>query len=60
LIQLIARQKADAIEKFQKMSEWKVQWVIENPGRQWTSSFNPIIESDSEWYGRYYKKAFSR
>jgi len=31
-----------------------VQWIIDNPGRQWTSSINPIIAHPSDWYGRYY------
>jgi len=34
-----------------KASMKGVQWIIENPQRQWTSSINPIIEHPSEWYG---------
>jgi hypothetical protein len=33
-----------------------IEWITENPGRQWTASFNPIIEDPSEWYGKYHKK----
>jgi hypothetical protein len=33
-----------------------IKWITENPGRQWTASFNPIIEDPSEWYGKYHKK----
>jgi hypothetical protein len=32
-----------------------IVWITENPGRQWTSSINPIIEHPSMWYGEYYK-----
>ncbi len=32
----------------------KITWKTENPGTQLTSSFNPIIEEESLWYGKYY------
>lgn len=31
-----------------------IKWITENPGRQWTSSINPIIENPREWYGKRY------
>lgn len=33
---------------------YPLQWMITNPGTQITSSFNPIIEDQSKWYGDYY------
>lgn len=32
-----------------------IKWITKNPGRQWTSSINPIIEDPREWYGDKYK-----
>lgn len=31
-------------------------WMTHNAMTQLTSSFNPIIEDDEKWYGKYYKK----
>lgn len=31
-----------------------VEWITENPGRQWTASFNPIIADPRDWYGEFY------
>jgi len=31
-----------------------VKWITQNPGRQWTSSINPIIADPREWYGKHY------
>lgn len=31
-----------------------IKWVTQNPGRQWTSSINPIISDPREWYGKHY------
>ena len=31
-----------------------IKWLTQNPGRQWTSSINPIIEDPREWYGKHY------
>ena len=31
-----------------------IKWITQNPGRQWTSSFNPIIADPREWYGKHY------
>jgi hypothetical protein len=28
----------------------EIKWITENPGRQWTSSINPIIADPREWY----------
>jgi hypothetical protein len=34
-------------------------WVKLNPGTQLSGSFNPIIEDENAWYGKYYKKRSS-
>ena len=31
-----------------------VSWIRANPGRQWTSSINPIMEHPRDWYGERY------
>ncbi len=31
-----------------------IKWRTDNPGSQLTSSFNPIFEDQSTWYGKYY------
>ena len=31
-----------------------IKWITENPGRQWTSSINPIVADPREWYGENY------
>jgi hypothetical protein len=31
-----------------------IKWMTQNPGRQWTSSINPIIADPREWYGENY------
>lgn len=31
-----------------------IKWITHNPGRQWTSSINPIISDPREWYGKHY------
>ena len=31
-----------------------IKWITKNPGRQWTSSINPIIEDPRIWYGDKY------
>ena len=57
--ELMERQKSLADQKLNvmlKQDHSKIQWITENPGTQLTSSFNPIIEQESLWYGnRYYK-----
>jgi len=32
-----------------------LNWMIENPGKQFTSSFNPVFSNPQEWYGNYIK-----
>lgn len=32
-----------------------VKWITENPGRQWTSSINPIFKNPRDFYGECYK-----
>ncbi len=31
-----------------------IEWIRENPGRQWTSSLNPIMEHPQKWYETMY------
>lgn len=31
-----------------------IKWITQNPGRQWTSSINPIVENPRLWYGDKY------
>lgn len=31
-----------------------IKWITENPGRQWTSSINPIVADPRDWYGQHY------
>jgi hypothetical protein len=31
-----------------------IKWITENPGRQWTSSINPIFKNPRDWYGKHY------
>lgn len=31
-----------------------IKWITTNPGRQWTSSLNPVYEDPREWYGKHY------
>ena len=35
-----------------------VKWMTENPGSQWTSSFQPMFTSPKEYYGEWYKPFF--
>ena len=31
-----------------------IKWITKNPGRQWTSSNNPIVANPRDWYGEKY------
>jgi hypothetical protein len=31
-----------------------IKWMTQDPGRQWTSSINPIIANPRDWYGKHY------
>jgi len=31
-----------------------IKWITQDPGRQWTSSINPIMENPREFYGKFY------
>ena len=31
-----------------------IKWITKNPGRQWTSSNNPIVANPRDWYGERY------
>jgi hypothetical protein len=32
-----------------------IRWIVRNPGTQWTSSINPIVEHPRDWYGSLYR-----
>lgn len=32
-----------------------IRWIVTNPGRQWTSSINPLVGDPREWYGPLYR-----
>jgi hypothetical protein len=32
-----------------------VNWILRNPGKQWTSSINPIVADPRQWYGEHYR-----
>lgn len=31
------------------------QWILRNPGRQWTASLNPLVGKPQDWYGEKYR-----
>jgi len=41
-------------EKICKKNLTGLKWITENPGRQWTSSINPVFENPRDWYGKHY------
>ena len=41
-------------EKICKENLIGIKWITENPGKQWTSSINPIFKDPRDWYGKYY------
>ncbi|AAV51140.1 hypothetical protein [Acanthamoeba castellanii mimivirus] len=55
---IIEKQKELALNKLDILLQknHNIVWITENPGKQLTSSFNPIIEVESKWYGEFYKE----
>ncbi|XWV26369.1 hypothetical protein QJ857_gp0704 [Tupanvirus soda lake] len=57
--ELIEKQKSWALSKLDKLlarDHNQIDWIVDNPGKQLTSSFNPIIEDESKWYSeKYYR-----
>jgi hypothetical protein len=53
---LVKKQKDEVKKKMLTVLGQGINWITENPGtqQQLTSSFNPIIEDESQWYGEYY------
>lgn len=49
---MIEKMKTNA--KICKENLTGIKWITKNPGRQWTSSINPIISDPREWYGKHY------
>jgi len=54
----IKNQYDQIIERVKQVmdSTYPVEWITTNPGTQLSSSFNPIMEDESQWYGNYYSK----
>jgi len=55
---LILRQIDFALSKLSAVLERdhsKINWLVSNPSTQLTSSYNPIIEDESKWYGELYR-----
>jgi len=48
-----AKQKMDLL---MAKDHSKIPWIVDNPGTQLTSAFNPIIEDAEKWYLQYYTK----
>ena len=46
-------------EKYNKYLEnvSTFNWILTNAGRQFTSSINPIMENEEEWYGVHYNSS---
>lgn len=49
---MIQRMKNNCILRTEQLKG--IKWITKNPGRQWTSSINPIIEDPRKWYGPKY------
>jgi len=49
---MIDRMQANAIKAHKELQG--IKWITQNPGRQWTSSINPIITDPRDWYGKSY------
>lgn len=53
---ILTKQKAFSLKKldeFKNMNH-QIAWQTKNPTSQLTSSFNPVIEEPSKWYGKYF------
>lgn len=44
----------DFIENIENNENNEINWITKSPGTQLTSSFNPIIDDECKWYGKYY------
>jgi hypothetical protein len=52
---VINRQKNKVKQDFASLeTKFALNWITETPSTQLTSSINPIIEDNSQWYGEYY------
>ncbi len=58
--EIINKQKEISINKISKLRHTnKIKWKLDNPGSQGsqnsllTASFNPIVMTNAEWYGKY-------
>jgi hypothetical protein len=55
--QAIDKEKQSLKQKIKNSSvPYVIQWITKNPGSQLTSSFHPIVEKASDWYGKYFLK----
>lgn len=50
---LDGKMASDTLIVYEKLET--VKWILNNPGRQWTSSINPIVADPRDWYGHYYE-----
>ena len=53
---IIKLQIEEIVNRIENMQPSVISWISADPGTQLTSSFNPIIEDSSIWYGSYYIK----
>ncbi|KAL0226025.1 hypothetical protein P9112_013349 [Eukaryota sp. TZLM1-RC] len=62
LMDIIDQQLAVTIEmykeKFENADFTSLNWILEDPQTQLTSSINPIIQKPEEYYGQYFKAKF--
>jgi hypothetical protein len=52
---VIAEQKDLIMKKIEDLPEYRTTWLSQDPGTQISGSFNPIIENEADWYGKFYK-----
>jgi hypothetical protein len=56
LVDLIRQQKEIALKAWNELEQkdyTEVKWMTDNPGTQFTASFNPVISDPVDWYGEY-------
>jgi len=53
---LIKKQKKLMYSRMSDLANYdnNIKWLMDNPGTQLTSSYNPIIEDSQKWYGNYF------
>lgn len=56
MLAIIEEQQKIISQKCKNTEVLTIKWNKTDPMTQLTSSFNPVIEDDSKWYGEYYNK----